>query len=235
MASINDEHQAGYRAPVNEFHFEAQPPRVTGGTPVSRADARIYNAVEGFQQHVEFIDSRHDLSPEAKVAAVRAWGSTDAARDLDGAVSEVVQRRDEAAAKVDQERRKLTPELDTAGELRAGRIRDRAIRQLEGSDSTKLVATARHLIENADPAELGVLAEEVRPFLESKGAPTNWLEPVIANAAPDYAAKRAELQQTELALQVTRVKASTAKESFQRGNAPTSLGLLDPTRYDPDK
>jgi hypothetical protein len=58
---------------------------------------------------------------------------------------------------------------------------------------------------------------------------------VIANAAPDYAAKRAELQQTELALQVTRVKANTAKESFQRGNAPTSLGLLDPTRYDPDK
>jgi hypothetical protein len=62
---------------------------------------------------------------------------------------------------------------DTATELRAQRTWDRARRVLDSRDGGKLAHAAQQALSSADAAELGVLAEELPSYLQSRGLPTD--------------------------------------------------------------
>jgi hypothetical protein len=144
----------------------------------------------------------------------------------------VNERVAQAEARAEQIRRGLSPEHDTAGELRAQRALDRAIRKWDSHDGPKLAASVREDLLNADPTELAVLAREAAPYLESRGVPSSFVEPVLGEKVPELAQAEAELKKAKQAQTVTRHNASTVRNAIREGRL--AAALADVSNYDPD-
>ena len=93
-----------------------------------------------FGSHLDATEAIRDhLSPEGYQAQIDAFQNTSAAKDVDRALESVTARRDAAAANVDKVRKSLSPNGDTAAELRATRVTaTRMMRQLDAKQPGEL-------------------------------------------------------------------------------------------------
>lgn len=88
-------------------------------------------------------------------------------------------------------------------ENRARRVWDRAVRLLDSkSGPAEVSAAAGNLVANADPADVAIYGEELPAYLESRQAPSDWLDAALAQKIPGAADAAAEskLKQKQLAV-----------------------------------
>jgi hypothetical protein len=111
--------QAGYQRPHPDDQYH--PTRVTApavrvdGTTLEKAQAAIENAL---LQHKKFVDAaqadRHRYTDQGYREQLSMFNETAAAKAIDGAVTQVQERADKAAADVDKVKRGLSPNGDVA-------------------------------------------------------------------------------------------------------------------------
>lgn len=118
-------HRPDYQSPVwrgdPQHHFPLTAPVVKReGTVVERAEAALENAAHQFEKHLNTVDMTLYTNEGAK-QRTSEFTRTEAAKAVDTGVDQVRQRRDKAAANVENLRRELSPAGDTATELRNSR------------------------------------------------------------------------------------------------------------------
>jgi hypothetical protein len=224
-----------YRPSAQPEPFE--PPRVTAsavrvdGTVVEQAHATFTHAKTAFEKFLNDIPREH-YSPEGLKAQIKKFGAnTDAAKAVDQAVASVQARADTAAKQVEQIRRELSPNGDTATELRASRYWDRT-RPLLDNAKEGAFGKAQKLIASANRDELGVLLQELPSYLEALGHPTDWIDPAVGQAVPEYAKAASQLKKAKQALTIAQYNAKSLRTSFDSGRS--SSVLTDARNYDPD-
>lgn len=126
----------------------------------------------------------------------------------------------------------MSPNAETAGELRASRYLQRVIRNLDGKDGGALFEEANRLVSSATREELGTLLQELPSYLQSRGSTTDWLDAAVGQVVPEFASARAEHKKAEQALQVMRTNVQFVRQAFANGRPATHL--IDPARFDPD-
>lgn len=230
-------HRGDYRRPDRADDY--QPIRViaraatTDGTAVQRAHATMNHAKEEFARFLDTVKEHRDrFSDKGYRAQVALFTDTDAARAVDTALKQVRDRREKAQARVDETRRGLAPDGDVAAELRATRFWGRTKAVLDNLDPGKVSQAARDLLTKANRAELGTVLQEIRPYLESRGQASDWLDAALAQVVPEYASARTELTKADQALTITKYNAEALRRGFSEGQAP--LLIVDPAKYDPD-
>lgn len=205
----------------------------TNSTVVEEAHRSMVGAASDFAKHVDEVHrERHHLSEPGYRARIAAFTKTQPAAAVEDAVSQVQKRAEEAAKLVDQLRRDMSVPKDAAAEMRAGRVWSRAQRVLDNSRSAKVVSAAKNLLADADPADLAVLCDELSPYLQSRGLPSEWLEGALGEVVPEYGAARTRLTKAQQARTVVEYNAKMLRKSFTEGRLPATLA--DPHGYDPD-
>lgn len=203
------------------------------GTVVEQAHNSMVGAASEFAKHLDEIQrERHHLSEDGFRARIAAFTKTPAAAAVEDAVSRVQERAEEAATLVDKLRRDMSVPHDAVAEMRAGRSWNRTRLTLDSARNSKAIVAAKSIIANADPAELGVLCEELGPYLQSRGLPTEWVEDAIGQAVPEYGAARARLTKARKARLIAEHNATTLRKGFAEGRLPAALA--NPDKYDPD-
>jgi hypothetical protein len=80
----------------------------------------MIHAKNSFQKHLEATnENKHLYSSEGYLEQISGFKNTDAAKAVDTAVASVRERADKASAHADKIRRQLSPNGDTAAEMRA--------------------------------------------------------------------------------------------------------------------
>jgi hypothetical protein len=255
MASLNSEHSAGYRptpgysqppqgdpqhVPMTIAGRPAgqQPmPQPVGDTVVSQAFSGLLNVQKAQAAYNESVERNAAfLNQDGIRAALGAFADTPEARSVDDIERSVDQLVERKQGDVAQAIAALSPLGDTAEELRNGRVWDRTERKLAAAtDAGSVTNAARQALEQATPAELGVLLQEIPSYLESVGAPTDWVHKVVAAKAPEVAKARCKLDAAKQARVLTHHGAKLVRDGIRNGHPPTQLHLLDPSKYDPDK
>jgi hypothetical protein len=236
MALLSDEFRGGTRpAPPDQIYPIASPARNHGdGSVIAESYADMTHAAEHFGRHAANVEASRDLySPQGRQRQLQAWGSTDAAKQVDAAEQAAEKYAADAAAERDRTRAELSPEGETAhDELKAQRNWARAQRALDAAQGGNLAATAQRLIRDAQPGELGTLLEELPAYLNSRGAQSNWIAPPLQQVAPEYAAANQDAANAQRALEITRHNARVIREAVASGRRPATGTLVDPTRFD---
>lgn len=214
-----------------------QPTRVTApamtveGTVTEQAHATFTNAKTSFERFLNDIPREH-YSPDGLKAQIAKFSDTIAAKAVDAAVDSVRDRADKASTQLEKIRRDLSPNGDTAAELRAGRYWDRTKPLLDNAKEGAL-AKAQNLITTADREQLGVLLQELPAYLEARNYPTEWIDAAIGQAVPEYAQAAARNKKAQQALTIAQYNATSLRESFANGYS--SGFITDARNYDPDK
>ena len=230
-----DAEQRIYRPPVTPEPFVA--PRVSAsavkvdGSVVEKAHAAFANAKTAFEKFLNDIPREH-YSADGLKAQIKKFSDTDAARAVDAAVVNVRDRADKAGAQVEKIRRDLSPNGDTAAELRAARYWDRTKPLLDNAKEGAF-ARAQKLIANANREELGTLLQELPAYLEALGHPTDWIDTAVGQVVPEYAQATTKRQKARQALAITEYNAKSLRTSFDSGYS--SSILADASKYDPER
>ncbi|MGO8938472.1 MAG: hypothetical protein ACLQLO_15565 [Mycobacterium sp.] len=87
----------------------------------------------------------------------------------------------------------------------------------------KLAAKVQTAIANAAPAERAVLIEEAPAYLESRRLPSSFIEPTVAQVAPELAAVDAELKRARIDQQKVKYNANTVKNAVAAGRPATTV------------
>jgi hypothetical protein len=167
-------------------------------------------------------------------------------------LNRVQERRDQAAARIEHLKRELSPAGDTATELRNTRYWDRTAKILDSiEDANRLSVTAADLIANASRGELGVLLQELEPYMRARvqkfdsprtresllNGYTTAIEAATDKAVPEYSKAKRQLSQAEKAFQVTAHNSKFLRDQFSIA-APGAYRrpqFIDARKYDPDK
>lgn len=204
-------------------------------TPATRAAALLDDTQRRFEDHLAGIEPGQ-YSPEGLAEQVASFTGAGA---IDAAVEITQNRVDQAADHVDRVLKGLSPDLDTAGELRAGRAWSRVQRQLDAiTDSAKVAETARQLIAASDDIELGVLMTEIKPYLASRGQDAGWLAAAVAQRVPELAAAQTELVKAEKVKAIIRFRADSLRNRITDTRSPAGYRApigVDVDSYDPDR
>lgn len=133
-----------------------------------------------------------DIEPDVLKANAGAFAAAPViTKQLPAALSAV-------AADADQAQQRVRDTLNSAtvkpeDEARASRVWARAVRLLDSKSSPPEVSSAaRQLVEEAGPADVAVLREELPSYLESRQAPSDWLDTALAQKIPGAADAVAE-------------------------------------------
>ena len=235
----------GYRPPAEDRMYKEPPPppepftapRVSAsavkvdGSVVEQAHAAFTHAKTAFEKFLNDIPREH-YSAEGLTAQIAKFAATDAARAVDQAVANVRERADNAAKQVEKIRRDLSPNGDTAAELRAGRLWDRTKPLLDNAKEGAF-GKAQKLIASADREQLGVLLQELPSYLEARGLPSDWIDTAVGQAVPEYAQATKKLNTAKQALTIAEFNAKSLRTSFDKGYS--SSILTDARQYDPDR
>jgi spore coat protein CotF len=209
----------------------------TRDTVVSRAYSGLVDVTKAQQKHNDKVraNAKH-LNQEGLRAQLASFADSDEAKSVAGIEASVDQLVAQKQAEVDASLKALSPVGDTAEELRNDRAWGRTERKLAAAkDIGKVTQTARQALEQANPAELGVLLQQIPSYLESVGAPTNWINDVVAHKVPELAEKRDTLATAKQAQAMNRTAAKLVLDGIRDGSPPTQLHRLDPSRFDPDR
>ena len=200
-----------------------------------RVDAAFNHAKKRWQLHIDETNkSKQHYTSEGYQAQLAKFASTDAAAAVDIAVDNLQALADVAAGKLGKIMAGLSPDGDTAAELRAGRFWDRAKPLLDNAKEGA-VSRAQKLIVNASREELGTLLQELPSYLEARNQPTNWIEAAVSQVVPEYgqAVKRNRLAQNTLT--IAKHNANGLRRTFTEGRAGSPIVLADLRGYDPDR
>ena len=196
----------------------------------------MVSAAENFDTAISGID-RDSLTDEGLLAAVAhaAERPTTAIAETERAVQDLARS---TAERVESIRNGLSWRGDLAAEMRAGRTWERLRRILDGTPPNRVTSVAHELVGEADPAELGVLAEELGSYLKSRQLPAGWLTAALTDVSPELkqaaerAAKAVKAQQIVEANARSLRKAMTAARQTGSWRKPP---LINPAeRQDPD-
>jgi hypothetical protein len=205
-------------------------------TALARAHQHMVSAADNFETAMSGID-RGSLTDEGLLAVVAgaAKRPTTAIAEAERAVQDLTRS---TAERVESIRNELSPRGDLAAEMRAGRTWERFRRILDGAPPNRVIGVAHELVGEADPAELGVLAEELGPYLKSRQLPADWLAAALTDVSPELkqaaerAAKAVKAQQIVEANVRSLRKAMTAARQTGSWRKPP---LINPAeRHDPD-
>ncbi len=195
--------------------------------------SQIENARGAFEKHlVAMAEQRSKFSAKGYEEQVASFVNTDAVLAVSAVLAKVSDQTDAARANVAKIRRDISPDLDTAGELRASRAWDRATRLLDSADDGKVTETARALLAKAEGVELGTLVKELGPYLESRRQDSSgWLDSAIAQIVPQLATANDTLRKAEQAQQIIQHNVDRLAVAFKQGSQPAPL--VDARAYDP--
>jgi hypothetical protein len=233
VPSLNSEMPAGVvsasREPVDVTTISGP---ITGDT----AFGKSFNIIEDTNSHLHKF---HDMigaeashyTPEGRKAQLARFSETPAAKALDTAEALADRRVVELTEEAEQAKRDLARE---GNPVQANRIWNRTLRIWEGKSGPELAGAVAKSIASASPEELGVLLNETAPYLESRGVSTDFVEPVLEQAAPAYAAKKAKATKGEQARAILRNDLRMVREGIANGAAPRTP-LVRPDKYDPDR
>jgi len=188
MPSVNDEWaHVGYAAPS----IPVPPPTApavtfSDGDAFEVADAKTRYAARKFSEYSHQLDGMSGIDPRQKAAALESFAQTPAARDALAAVDAATAYRDELAAQPAAAQATLTTPHDAGAQLAAQRQWNGAKSALDQQGSVgNVYNAARRMVDNATPAELSVLNEELVGYLESRNQPTSWIaDAIAAKSAP---------------------------------------------------
>jgi hypothetical protein len=191
-------------------------------------------AQKAFAEHVNATNAQSEhYTPEGLRHQVDRFHETGAAQAVQAAVQAVHDRRVAAEANVASVKRSLSPNGDTAAELRASRFTARMLRLLDAADGAQLMPKAQEILKGASREELGTALQELPAYLASRGSTAEWLDPYIGSIVPEYGAAREQLQKAEQALSITDLNARHLHQAYERGQTRTPV-FTDPSGYDPD-
>jgi hypothetical protein len=197
---------------------------VQGDTEAAQANAAITNANAQLARHADNVRrNEHLYSAEGVKAELDEFASSPAVRTVDEYVKSHDAHVAELAANVDNVRRSLSPEGDTAAELRATRAWDRHRRTLDTQDSGKVPSVVMRTIETAPPAERAVLLQELPGYLESRGMPTEIVDATAERVIPELAAAKAELRAAEREQQIINRNAGAFRTGVKNGRPATVI------------
>jgi hypothetical protein len=236
-----DADQRMYQPPVVAEPFA--PPTVSAtaanglvsGTVVEKAHGAAEHAKTMWHRHIDETNkSKQHYTTEGYQAQLAKFADTGAAKAVDTEVGNLQASADQAAAKLAKIMTGLSPDGDTAAELRAGRFWDRTKPLLDNAKEGA-VSRAQKLITTASREELGTLLQELPAYLEAHNQPTSWIESAVSQVVPEYgqAVKRNRLAQK--ALTIGKYNADNLRRTFAEGHAGSPLVLADLRGYDPDK
>jgi len=204
--------------------------------PVAAAAELLRNAATKFEQHLGTIDP----TPFTEIGLhqqISAFANSPAAKQIDEAISLVNQRDAAAKATVADVLRGLSPQGDTASELRNTRAWDRARRQLDAVHTERVAEAARTLIGGSDDDELGVLLAELPSYLASKGSSSEWLETSVGQRVPALADAQRKAVLATQARQIVERDAGALRKRITGTASPQSyrpVGFISVAEYDPD-
>ncbi len=250
-------YQPGYQPPDYRVdpqnHFPLTAPAVkVDGTVMEQAHAAFENAAAQFEKHLETVNMEI-YTPKGAQERINEFTRTEAAKAVDAMVDNVRDRRDKAAARIEHLKRELSPAGDTATELRNTRFWDRTVKILDNtSDHNRLLNVAEDLITKADRTELGVLLQELTPYIRARTEQINAgpdtkqklldgyttaIEAATDRAVPEYGKARRQLSKAEKAFQVTEYNAKAMRETFAIAapGAYRKPAFIDAGKYDPDR
>jgi hypothetical protein len=196
--------------------------------PAQRAHALQTAAVQQYSQW------RAAHSPDIDPNVLRQNAGAFAAapvitKQLPAALSDVAADADQAKQRVRDTLSGATVKPDD--EARASRVWARYVRLLDSKPSPPEVsAAARELVANADPADVAVLREELPSYLESRSAPSDWLDSALAQRIPGAADAAAESRLKQKQLAVVRDNHERILHTVKADVAPPYL--VDPSRVD---
>ncbi|WP_440713107.1 hypothetical protein [Gordonia sp. FQ] len=144
-------------------------PANTGPTEYRSGSARY--TVEGLRELIQQIDDDPAIALGLATAETSARTAEQQAAD-----TETIARAD------------LSPDGDTAAELRATRYWARTQRVLDTKSDNDLTRAAQALVEQATPTELGTLLQELGTYLTSRGKTDLQVDLWIRERAPEVAA-----------------------------------------------
>lgn len=211
----------------------------TNGTTFEQAQAAITHAQNEFHRHIGRINEHKQHYTDAGYRAqINAFQDTDAYKALDHHLDAVNARRDQAQANIDRIRAALSPNGDTAAELRATRYWNRTKAILDTQpNGPGIMAKGRKFISTATPAELGTLLQELKAYCAARGVSAEWINPAIGEVAPEYRRAVKQLTKAQQAVIVTEHNAHRLKNNIAKG-LQVPIQLSRPNRagdYDPDK
>jgi hypothetical protein len=204
-----------------------------------------------FHKYVDRIDTTK-YTPEGVQDVIAQFANTDAAKGFEAVVTRVEENRDQAAARVEHLRRELSPAGDTATELRNSRYWDSTARILDNvKDSSRLSVVAEELIAKADRTQLGVLLQQLSPYMQARietltnmtpvdrrrilEGYTTAIEAATDKVAPEYGKAKRQLSQAEKVFQITEFNARSLRKLFTAAPGSYRPVLVDPRQYDPDR
>jgi hypothetical protein len=236
-----DDDQRGYRPPERPEPFV--PPRVnataanglTEGTVVEKADAAFKHAADSWKKHIAETNKHQEhYTSEGYRAQIAKFADTDAAKAVDTAIDSLQARADKAASDLTKIMVDLSPDGDTAAELRATRYWDR-IKPLLDNAKGGAVSRAQQLVSEASREQLGTLLQELPAYLEARNQPTSWIETTVGQVVPEYARAVKRNRSAQQALTTAKYTASSLRRTFSEGHAGNAIVLADFRGYDPDK
>jgi hypothetical protein len=238
-----DNHGAGPdpNAPIMRLPVTANP---QSETVLGRAAEIQAQTNEAFGKHLEHIREVGRKYTDAGRAAITPQLLEDFYREpIWQQVQEVESQAEQRVAELEQqvanERRALTPDLDTAGELRQQRAIDRAQRELSRApDGWKIKAAAKMLRDAADP-DVGILVQELPGLIgDDAQSVAEVLEPAIRERAPEYAAAQQKLAKAQRGAAIIRSNQKLLRQAIvnEHRQSVGILGLQLPKsgNHDPD-
>lgn len=191
------------------------------GSPAEQADAAFAHANKEFRRFLDKIPAG-TFTPEGRQAHIAKFGHTGAVQGADAAVEAVRAEHAAAEVAVTKARASLVKPGDTATELRNTRYWNRVQPMLNAERSGTLAALVDKLINEATPEQLGVLSEELIPYLTARREPgTALVETALRRAAPEYGKAIARAEATQKALTVAEYNAKRLKQAIKDGRPAT--------------
>lgn len=207
------------------------------GTVFEQSQAAITHAQKEFHRHIDRVNQdRQHYTDAGYKAQIDKFTDTGAYQDITRHVDQVRARRDQAQAAYDKIRRELSPDGDTAAELRATRYWNRTRAILDTEDTGGVIARGRELLATATPAELGTLLQELQPYCTARGVSSSeWIDATAAQVSPKYGRAAKQLTKAKQAAIITEHNASRLQSAISnRQQVP--IPLADRVGdYDPDR
>jgi hypothetical protein len=204
--------------------------------PVAAAAELLRNAARKFENHLSSINPA-GLDQKRLHNEISAFADSPAAAQINEAIALATKREADAEARVAQVMKSLSPQGDTAQELRNTRVWERAARQLDSAHTNQVAEVARKLIANSSDDELGVLLTELPSYLDSQGAGSDWLEHVAAERVPELAAAKKAAKLAAQSRQIVTHDAGLLRGRIMNTSAPqsyTPVAFIPVGKYDPD-
>jgi hypothetical protein len=229
-----------YRPPVAPEPFA--PPSVSAtavnglreSTPVERTFAAAEHAKKMWQKHID--DTNKDAQNytiEGYQAQLAKFADTAAAKAAFESVDHLQARGYQAAAALTKIMAGLSPNGDTAAELRATRFWERTKPLLDNAKEGA-VSRAQKLVANATREELGTLLQELPAYLEAGNHTTSWIESAVGQPVPEYARAVKQNRNAQNALMIAKQNVTSLRRAITQGQAGSPIVLADPRGYDPD-